>query len=113
MVIHSKDMEKIMKGVREEFQRLLGIQGNQKKAMNIHFLITKVREADAYQLELVQKLNGVIKQMNADQAKIILLENFIDRKELGNEYQEFLIKLEEKFLQEEEKVPEDPVDEDT
>ena len=104
MVLQEKDIKIVRKLVRKEVEDI--IVGNDPKILNMNFLITKLRELDAYQLEVVQKLNGVIQQMNTDQAKIILLEKFIDRKELGNEYQEFLIKLEEKFVKEE-KVPEE------
>ena len=92
-MINSKDAEKITKYIRDELKRMFGMEGNQKKALNLHFLISSLRSLEEINTMLGQKLNDVAGQMDRDQAKMRILEKFIDDEGLVAKYQIFLDKM--------------------
>lgn len=103
-MISKADLDKIDKLVTDRMNTILGIGQHKKKAINIHYLIESLRGKDDLIVDYAERLNGVTQQMTRDQAKILLLEKFIDENELAEKYQEFLDALNAELDQVDEKV---------
>ena len=77
--------------VQKEMNKILGIDSS--KMRNIHYLIEAIQTNVTYSQNLESKLQGVTGQIALEQAKIRILEKFIDDSELTEKYQEFLNKM--------------------
>jgi len=88
MVVTVKDKKAIREIFQNEFNRIVG--ANNPKIRNIMFLVGHLKEYHEAQIGLIQKLNNVTVQMNNDQAKMRILEKFIDDMGMVDSYQKWL-----------------------